>query len=507
MGNKNSMGSGLQIREIKKLLTFPSLFSKLFVINLVIFAGLLVALLIIFSNRFQEYFINYTQENMINQATIIVAEFEALAQFKQTYSQTVERVLFKVEALESSLGATAWIIDRQNGIDIISKDLKAEIARINTPNDEALTEVFNGNIVKIIAGFEGYFSTQMMTIGYPIWMGDNVEYALFIHTPMPHILGITDDINRLILQASLILGVIMLMILLVLSRQMSIPLVQMNKVAKQIANGEFDKRVPVSSKDEIGQLAISLNYMAEELDKIETKRKAFLANVSHDMRSPLTSIQGFVTAILDGTIPESQTQRYLEIVLNESKRMIKMTNDILELNKLETSEIPLYKVDFDMHEMVRDMVMTFNTIILEKKVTVNLIFEDKVQEVIGDCDKIVRVIQNLLDNAFKFVNYGGLIEVETITRGDKLWIYVKNTGENIPQDELNSIWDRFYKSDLSRGKDKKGMGIGLVIVKEIIKQHQETIGVLSDSGEMTIFYFSIERAKKNQNIVRNFLNS
>ncbi|MFQ9698335.1 MAG: sensor histidine kinase, partial [Zhenhengia sp.] len=230
-----------------------------------------------------------------------------------------------------------------------------------------------------------------------------------------------------------------------------------------------------------------------ELDKIEANRKSFIANVSHDMRSPLTSIQGFVTAILDGTIPPEKHEKYLRIVLNESQRMIKMTNDILELNKMEEGNLPLKKMEFDIHEMIRDLLDNFEQVTKEKEVKVNVILDKKDQMVFADPEKIARVVQNLLDNAFKFVNKQGTIEVETVAKQHKIWVYIRNSGPAIPEEEQKSIWERFYKADLSRGKDKKGMGIGLVSVKETMKQHNEELGIISKEGEMVTFYFTLSK--------------
>ncbi|ONI45380.1 hypothetical protein AN640_04660 [Candidatus Epulonipiscium fishelsonii] len=194
--------------------------------------------------------------------------------------------------------------------------------------------------------FESYFVqyTQEILISQD-------KIVAFIRTPLPQILEILNSIRNI--------GIILLIasffpisiIIYIISKQITNPLKEMNYVAKKIANGEFDKRIEINSQDEIGQLANSLNYMASELDKIEENRKTFIANVSHDLRSPLTSIQGFIIAILDGTIPSEKQERYLNIVLNESQRMIKMTNDILELNKLEETN-NIKKILFDMHQLI-----------------------------------------------------------------------------------------------------------------------------------------------------------
>lgn len=495
MEHKNSMGSRVQIRKIRKGTLFPTLFSKLFTLYISILVGTLLFFFVVFSTNFQQYFVEYTQDMMVKQAQMIAKEYKSIGEFKQAPNQVIDQIFYKIQILDSYLDATTWLVDKYNRMIVVSEDSDTAIDNRTIANKYAIQEVFKGNVIKIETGFEEYFATPVLTIGYPIEILGNIEYALFIHTPMPQILKTIDEVRIIILKVVSVTGLIILGVIYLISRQMTKPLKEMNEVAKKIANGEFDKRISIEAGDEIGELAASLNYMARELDKIEENRKSFIANVSHDMRSPLTSIQGFVTAILDGTIPPEKQEKYLNIVLNESQRMIKMTNDILELNKLEEGNLPLKKMEFDIHEMIKDILANFEQLIREKDIQVNLLLEHKEEIVFADPEKIVRVIQNLLDNAFKFVNIKGTIEIETVCNANKVWVYVKNSGAAIPLEEQHSIWERFYKADLSRGKDKKGMGIGLVIVKEIIKQHNEEIKISSNEGEMVQFYFSLPMVK------------
>lgn len=486
------MGSGLQVRKVK-VSRFSTLFSKLFTLYLGVMIIVMAVFFVLFSNTFRSYFVEYTQGMMIKQAQMIAKEYSLIGEYRQSLERSVERILFRLDVLDSYLDATTWIVDKNNTIVVVSDNKETMMIAQTLVNTNVLEDIFSGNVIRLESGFEAYFSTPVLTVGYPIKVLDEVEYALFIHTPMPQIEKNIKEVRNIMIQGMVITSLMMFTLIYFTSRQMSKPLKEMSMVAKQIASGDFDKRMDREGEDEISQLAQSLNFMASELDKIDANRKAFIANVSHDMRSPLTSIQGFVTAILDGTIPPELHEKYLKIVLNESKRMIKMTNDILELNKLEEGHLPLRKMEFDIHEMIRDLLDNFEAITTEKKVTVRLILDKKEQMVFADPEKIVRVVQNLLDNAFKFVNKEGLIEVETIAKHNKIWVHIRNSGPPIPQEEKQNIWERFYKSDLSRGKDKQGMGIGLVIVKEIIKQHNETLGIVSEEGKLVDFYFSLSK--------------
>jgi signal transduction histidine kinase len=491
MEHQNRLGRRLQVRKVKQPI-FPTLFSKLFTLYLTIILGIMLFFSVIFSNAFKQYFVEYTADIMLKQAASIGKEYISFAQNDVSAMQIVDKVFFKIQTLNSYLDATTWIVDRYSNLDVVAQS--GPLKETNILVKQAyIDEVFAGNIIKIQSGFEEYFSTPVLTIGYPIQMNGKVERALFIHTPMPQILKTIEEVQMIMIRVLFGMSLITFVILYFVCREMTRPLKQMNQIAKEIAGGRFDKRISTVGGDEIGELGISFNDMARELEKIDHTRKTFIANVSHDMRSPLTSISGFVTAILDGTVPKEKEEHYLKIVLSESQRMIKMTNDILELNRLEEGNLPLRKMEFNIHEMIKDTLDNFEGITGEKNIEVSLILDEKEQIVFADPDKIIRVVQNLLDNAFKFVPHGGKIEVETKLKGSKVWVYIKNSGKPIPRQERHDIWERFYKADLSRGKDKKGMGIGLVIVKEMMKQHGEEIGVLSPPDGLVTFYFSLAK--------------
>ncbi len=495
MEHKNRMGSRLQVRKIKELIIFPSLFSKLFFVYLGILIITFVVFFVIFSNAFKSYFVNYTQEIMVKQAENIASDFVQAAIPGVDTNRVFNNLNYKIKVLDSYLEATTWLVDSNYMFTIVSENSNVPAAK-TIPQRVIVQTVLDGNIIKIRDGFQEYFTTPVITIGYPIIIFGEVRYALFIHTPMPEILKTIDEVTDITLQ---VVGITILLVFVwiyFISRQMTKPLQEMNDIAKQIASGQFDKRVIVKGNDEIAQLGESLNYMATELDKIEEKRKVFIGNISHDLRSPLTSIQGFITAILDGTIPCDQQERYLKKVLSESKRMVNMTNDILELNIMEQKDTPLHKYKFNLNALIKDCVTNFEARANEKEVMFKLDLDEKHVYAYADKEMIIRVLQNLVDNAVKFVNENGMIEIQTYTKQGKIWVHIINTGSYLSKEEQLVIWDRFYKGDYSRNKDKTGTGLGLVIVKEIINRHEEKIGVMSEEGkeEKTVeFYFSLQK--------------
>jgi len=243
----------------------------------------------------------------------------------------------------------------------------------------------------------------------------------------------------------------------------------------------------------MGYLAATLNYMSDELNKMEEYQKTFIANVSHDFRSPLTSIKGYLEAILDGTIPPEMYEKYLTRVITETERLNKLTQGMLTLNTLDSKGY-LNRTNFDINRVIKDTAASFEGTCEEKNINFDLTFSNNIQMVYADLGKIQQVMYNLIDNAIKFSHHDSTIYIQASGKYEKIFISVKDTGIGIPKDSIKKIWERFYKSDLSRGKDKKGTGLGLAIVKEIIQSHGENIDVVSTEGVGTEFIFSLPKS-------------
>ena len=293
---------------------------------------------------------------------------------------------------------------------------------------------------------------------------------------------------------SLIVFLLSLIILIVFQRIVYSPLRKITNGAKAYAEGDLKYEIKVHSNDEMGYLAATLNYMSDKLDDTENYQKKFISNVSHDFRSPLTSIKGYLEAILDGTIPPEMQEKYLTRVIDETNRLTKLTESILSLDSIES--VKLNKTSFDINKMIRDTAGSFEVQCNSKNITIELIFSSVSQYVIGDYTKIQQVLYNLIDNAIKFSSQNSSIIVQTSLKKEKIFISVKDTGIGIAKNEQSKVFDRFYKSDLSRGKDKKGTGLGLAIVKEILQTHGENIDVISTVGVGTEFIFSLPASKE-----------
>jgi signal transduction histidine kinase len=264
--------------------------------------------------------------------------------------------------------------------------------------------------------------------------------------------------------------------------------------AMELARGNYDWRVKPTTRDEIGELAVAFNRMAEELKLQDSLRNTFIANVSHELRTPLASVQGFIQGILDGAIESEDREKYLEIVLAETKRMSMLISDLLSLAKIESGKFPMEYSEFDINELLRRCLLMFEQRIEEKRIEVSVdLCEGKIS-VWADEDRISQVITNLIDNAVKFTGEGGQIKVWTFCTENKVHVNIADTGVGIPADDQPYVFERFFKVDKSHSQGTPGTGIGLSIVKRIIAQHGETIGLQSQEGKGTTFTFTLTRS-------------
>lgn len=271
------------------------------------------------------------------------------------------------------------------------------------------------------------------------------------------------------------------------------PLKKIITGAMEYAMGNLKYKIDINTSDEMGYLASTLNLMGEELQKHNEYQKQFIANVSHDFRSPLTSIKGYAEAISDGTIPPELYPKYLGIITSEAERLDKLTRSMLTLSNMN-KQFMMNIQPFDINGIIKNSTAVFEGICRQKKISLELVFEHASVMVSGDMGKIQQVIYNLVDNAIKFSSRNSTITISTMEKHGKIYVSVKDNGVGIPQDALNKIWDRFYKIDASRGMDRKGTGLGLAIVKEIITAHEQNINVISTEGVGTEFTFTLNKA-------------
>ena len=273
------------------------------------------------------------------------------------------------------------------------------------------------------------------------------------------------------------------------------PFVDMNHIVQCYSKGDFSQRIPVQGKDEASQLGRSFNEMADQLKNLEVTRQSFVANVSHELRSPLTSMKGFLEAMMDGTIPPEEHDHYIDIVLSETRRMTAMVNDLLDLARIESGIITINYEVFDINELIRRTLITFEARISEKRMELDVRFANEQSFVYADSNQISQVLRNLIDNAIKYSPDGRTLLVSTYALRKEVYVTIRDTGVGIPAEDVPHIFDRFYKVEKAHTPSPQvGSGLGLAIVKKIIEAHGQSITVKSARGKGTQFTFTLEKA-------------
>lgn len=312
--------------------------------------------------------------------------------------------------------------------------------------------------------------------------------------------GMTEDLIKTVVSAALLVLLAILIAVYFISDRVTGPLRGMCTAAQQFANGNFDARVPVpaNGRDEVVQLAESFNQMAESLENLENLRNAFIANVSHDLRTPMTTIIGFIEEIRDGVIPESEQDHYLEIISNEAKRLSRLVSSLLDISRIQAGDRKFTPAPFDICEMGCVILISFEQQIDEKKLDVGFECDEDRMTVLADHDAIYQIFYNIVHNAVKFSVPGGALKIRIrADRDRKVLVSVYNEGQGISTEDLPYVFERFYKSDKSRGLDKSGVGLGLFIAKTIIQAHGERIWVESEAGKWCEFHFTLPRTEQS----------
>lgn len=353
-----------------------------------------------------------------------------------------------------------------------------------------------GSRNRFIDDFYGLFSDEHLTVFYPIPHSYDTAGYIIVSKPISAIRSTANSFFNYNYITMLMIIAFNIFFVILFIRDISKPIQIITAQTDSYAKGDFSGKIRLNRSDEIGQLADALNYMGASIESISDYQRKFIANVSHDFRSPLTSIKGYLEAILDGTIPPTMQEKYLGIVISETERLTKLTNNLLTMNNFNDQGMVLDISDFDIIDIIKQTIETFEGVCAKKKLKFKLIYPDTSIYVNADLSKIQQVLYNLIDNAIKFSNNDSSIIISVSEKNDRILVSVKDFGIGIPKDSISKIWERFYKSDLSRGKDKRGTGLGLAIVKEIINAHKEYIDVVSTEGVGTEFTFGLTKSKK-----------
>ena len=430
-----------------------------------------------------------TGTSIYRTASHIVSQDEIREAVKNPDSQQLSLSLSSAAAFED---ADFWILDTEGTV-LISASYHDNSTR-HTAIKNFNPSDYDGKCYSS-GTFYGTFKTAHLTTVVPVKDTDQVIGYLAVHYPMKNLYESRSNIMEVMIIIFLVIYALFFSFLLVYFYRVHKPLKEILKGTQEFANGNLSYTIPVDSEDEMGYLSHSLNYMADKLNKNGEYQRQFISNVSHDFRSPLTSIKGYVEAMLDGTIPPEMQEKYLKVIAFESTRLEKLTRSLLTLNELDVKKRMMHMRRFDINETIRTTAATFEGTCSERNIRLELRLAGKELFVRADMEQIQQVLYNLLDNAVKFSNDSSSIELETTVKHGKVFVSVKDHGTGIPKESLPRIWDRFYKIDASRGKDRKGTGLGLAIVKEIINAHKQNINVISTVGVGTEFLFTLEKSK------------
>ena len=468
-----------------------TLYLKFLLIYILFGVAAVIVITTFTSRRTLKHLTDRSAASLYREASLIASNYAV--QIYNKDEDAKQDAEMELKAIDTYISAEIWIINN-NGRVLFNSRQKTDYGS-NPPEYADFDPAVSGGYY-MTGNFYGAFDEEALSVFSPITSNFRVIGYVVIHQSMKSIIASRNEILNIMYVT---LGVILLFSLLILlgfTVFVYKPLTKITRAAEEYARGNMSYSLDESHRhDEMGYLAGTLNYMASEIGKAEENQKKFIANVSHDFRSPLTSIKGYLTAMLDGTIPPEMHEKYISIVSNETDRLTKLTNGLLELNTLSSrGSMVLERTDFDINAVIKSTAETFGGTCTEKRINIELVLTGKQLFVTADMSKIQQVLSNLLDNAIKFSYTNSIIKIETTEKNEKIFVSVKDYGIGIPKDSLGKVFDRFYKTDLSRGKDKKGTGLGLSIVKEIIQAHNENINVISTEGVGTEFIFTLPKS-------------
>ena len=461
-----------------------------------VFAVLAIGLLSTLTQNMTNQFLRENEaQKMYREATLMASDL------KDVFSKDHKQLKDMQKSLEASakyMSAEIWIIDIHGNLYFDSNTSYIQTyAESGEPKSLAGFNISDfGNSYFQTGTFYNSFAAETLTVFSTITNDFKVQGYVLIHKPMTNVLEQSTGIVDIAFLSVAIVLICAAILLIVFNFIVYIPIQKITNAAEAYARGNFSKKIAIHSNDEIGYLANTLNYMATELDTFEDEQRKFISNISHDFRSPLTSIKGYIEAMIDGTIPVELQEKYLNIILFETERLNKLTQNILDLNQFGNRGISLEITEFDINQMLRTTTMTFEGVCNKKGLSFDLLLTGNELLVKGDIGKIQQVLYNLIDNATKFAHNNTIITIETNIRNEKVLISVKDKGIGIPSGSVKKVWERFYKTDQSRGRDKKGSGLGLAIVKEIVQAHNENINVISTEGVGTEFIFTLPLSEK-----------
>ena len=473
-----------------------TIFREMFALNmLTVLLSMLVTAILLYT-QLGSYFKDFVYKNLESRAEQLsdTAGF-VLESFSPPMSNILIQKTIELDRENFETASSGVLVtDREANILALSgfDDDRIELGKLE--RELILRSVF-GETVQAEGNLGGVFYDDSLYVMMPIKIGGSVSGVVIVCSTEPYIRNMQFDVMGLFLSAVMIAAILTFIISAIFSKRIAKPILEMTTVAGKIASGDFSQRVSTDSRGEIKVLASSFNQMSAAIKEMDDMQSSFISDVSHELRTPMTIISGFVEGVLDGTIPESEHKKYLGIVSSEIKRLNRLVNDLLEMSRLKSGKIEYKMVPFDVNESIRKAIISFDMKLDDKKIDLEVNFERDSSYVMGSQDSIYRVITNIMDNAVKFTPEGGKIIISSRTEGGKGIVSVENSGSGLSERELIHIWDRFYQTDKSRSDPKRGAGLGLYIVKNIMSAHNNEIFAESEEGKWTRFTFKLDAVR------------
>ena len=477
---------------------FKSLFFKYITAFMLIIVISFMLLIVIIGNIINGYSEQVKTELITNSAaaayTYVDQSYQKDMPFSTFMAQNEHPTAEILQALTVNADGITILITDADGTLLLGCGVEQELFETGSvlPLD-GIGDVLAGKPLQTSDTFGDALAEPHVVHAYPLMHEDSVYGVLLICADSSDWMDLRDSTVQVIMAASLWVMLAALIAFYFITERIITPLKEMSHAAKSFAAGKFDVRVPVHGNDEVAELARAMNNMAQSLEALDNMRTSFMANVSHDLRTPMTTISGFIDGILDGVIPADQQTYYLGIVSEEVKRLSRLVSQLLDLSRIQAGDRKFVSAPFDICEVSRLILISFEQKIDEKRLDVEFECEDENMYALADRDAMYQIVYNLIDNEVKFSREGGAlrIQIDRIKKGQKIRVRVYNQGQGIAKEDLPYVFERFYKSDKSRGLDKKGVGLGLYIVKTVIEAHKESISVDSVAGEWCEFTFTL----------------
>lgn len=487
---------------------FKSIFSKYFTLTALLLSVAIVVLGAVQILFFNSYWVGDKRAQLMENSSQIALHAASVTMQdsadQSAYYISPRSIQPIVNLMADGLDASILIVDT-NGHVLLSSE-NAAIIQQTVPQD-MLDKIGKSHFE--VSDMGGLFeSSQYAAVTAIIMPGDTRIGYVITAVPAGGLMQYMVSNLRIYLLSALVVLMVFSVIIYAVTYRMVKPLREMAAATRRFAEGDFSCRVRVRGKDEVAELATALNSMAVSLSATENMSRSFVANVSHELKTPMTTISGFVDGILDGTIPPEKQEHYLRIVSDETKRLARLVRSMLNLSRIDNGSLRLNPVSFDLTEVTCGALLSFEPRIEEKQVEIEGLADCERVPVTADYDLIGQVVYNLLDNAVKFVNKNGTITVDIQRQDGRVYFVVRNTGAGLSPEEMPRVFERFYKTDRSRSLDKTGVGLGLYIVKTVINLHKGEIYVRSVQGEYCEFVFwlpdtpSAETAKPEKPVKR-----